>query len=176
MLKSEKEELIKELSEKFGKAQAAIVAEFTKMNVATVTDLRKKFREANVEYKVLKNTLAKRAAKGTSIEQLSDDFVGPVAIALAYGDVIAPAKIMSAFLKDKENVKIKSAVVQGQKTNAAGIEQLAKLPGLNDLRAKLAGLINQPATLLVRTLQAPHSQVARVIAARGEQLGGSQGE
>jgi large subunit ribosomal protein L10 len=84
---------------------------------------------------------------------------------------VAPAKILSDFLKDRENIKVKSAVIQGKKTDAAGIQALAKLPGIQELRAKIAGVINQPATLLVRTLQAPSSQVARVLAARQEQLG-----
>ena len=172
MLKSEKVELIKELNDKFSRAQTAIVAEFRKVDVATVTDLRKKFRVANIEYKVLKNTLAKLAAKGTSLEAVSDDFVGPIAVALSYGDdVVAPAKILSDFLKDRENIKVKSAVIQGKKTDAAGVQALAKLPGIQELRARIAGVINQPATLLVRTLQAPSSQVARVLAARQEQLG-----
>jgi large subunit ribosomal protein L10 len=172
VLKSEKVELIKELNDKFSRAQTAIVAEFRKVDVATVTDLRKKFRVANIEYKVLKNTLAKLAAKGTSLEAVSDDFVGPIAVALSYGDdVVAPAKILSDFLKDRENIKVKSAVIQGKKTDAAGVQALAKLPGIQELRARIAGVINQPATLLVRTLQAPSSQVARVLAARQEQLG-----
>ena len=81
MLKSEKEELIKELNEKFARAKTAIVAEFSKLDVETVTKLRKKLREGKVEYKVLKNTLAKRAAKGTPVEVISEDFTGPVAMA-----------------------------------------------------------------------------------------------
>jgi len=175
VLRSEKEELIKELNEKFSKAQAAIVAEFAKVDVATVTELRRRFRAGNVEYKVLKNTLAKRAAKGTSLEAISESFVGPVAVALAYGDVVAPAKILTDFLKDRENIKVKSAVVQGKKTDAAGIQALAKLPGLPELRAKILGVINQPASLLARTIAAPGGQLARVIAAREEQLKGQQG-
>lgn len=168
MQKSEKEQLISELNEKFSRAKTAIVAEFSKLDVATVTRLRKKFRDGGVDYKVLKNTLAKRAAKGTSLEVISDDFTGPVAVAIGYGDVVAPAKILQEFIKDLETIKIRSAVVEGKKVDAKGVEALAKLPGLPELRAKILGMLNQPAGKLVRTLAAPGQQLARVISAHAE--------
>src|SRR4051812_36491067 len=145
MLKSEKEVVIKELSDKFTRAKAAITLEFRKLDVATVTNLRKKLRDGGVEYKVIKNTLARRAAKGTSLEQLADDFVGPVALAISYSDVIAPAKILTDFIKDLETIKVRSGVVDGKKVDPNGIKALAKMPGLPELRAKLLGMINQPA-------------------------------
>lgn len=168
MNKSEKEQVITELNGKFSKAKAAIVAEFRKVDVETVTKLRKKLREGGVEYKVLKNTLAKRAAKGTTLEAISDDFVGPVALALSYGDVVAPAKILTEFIKDLESIKLKSAIIDGRKTDANGVKALAKLPGLPELRAKLLGMINQPAGKLVRTLAEPGSSLARVLLAKAD--------
>lgn len=165
MLKSEKEELIKELNEKFAKTKTGIVAEFSKLNVETVTKLRKKLREGKVEYKVLKNTLAKRAAKGTPMEVISGDFTGPVAVVLSYDDVIAPAKILSTFIKDMETIKVRSAVVEGRKVDAAGVKALASMPGLPELRAQILGMLTQPAGKLVRTIAAPGSQLARVIQA-----------
>jgi len=165
VLKSEKEELIKELNEKFAKTKTGIVAEFSKLNVETVTKLRKKLREGKVEYKVLKNTLAKRAAKGTPMEVISGDFTGPVAVVLSYDDVIAPAKILSAFIKDMETIKVRSAVVEGRKVDAAGVKALASMPGLPELRAQILGMLTQPAGKLVRTIAAPGSQLARVIQA-----------
>lgn len=168
MLKSEKEILIKELSDKFTRAKGVIVAEFNKLDVDTVNKLRKKLREGNVEWKVLKNTLAKRAAKGTSVEKVSDDFVGPVALAISYDDVVAPAKILATFVKGLETVKIRSGVIQGQKIDAAGVQALAKLPGLNELRSTILGMILQPATKLVRTINEPGASLARVIKAKSE--------
>ena len=165
MLKSEKEELIKELNEKFAKTKTGIVAEFSKLNVETVTKLRTKLREGKVEYKVLKNTLAKRAAKGTPLEVISSDFTGPVAVVLSYDDVVAPAKILSAFIKDMETIKVRSAVVEGRKVDAAGVKALASMPGLPELRAQILGMLTQPAGKLVRTIAAPGSQLARVIQA-----------
>lgn len=166
MLKSEKEALNKELNEKFGKATAVLVAEFRKLDVDTVNRLRRKLREGQVEWKVLKNTIARRAAKGTSVEQVSDDFVGPVAAAITYGDVVAPAKILAEFTKDLQSITIKSGVVQGQKVDAKGIQALAKLPGLPELRAKILGVINLPAGKLVRTIAEPANALARVLKAK----------
>jgi large subunit ribosomal protein L10 len=169
--KSEKEVMIKELTDKFSRATAAIVAEFSKVDVETVTRLRKKFRDSGVEYKVIKNTLARRAAKGTSLELVSDDFTGPIALALSYDDVIAPAKVLTEFTKDLETVKIRSGVVQGKKIDVNGVKALAKMPGLPELRAKILGMITQPAGKLVRTVAAPGGQLARVIQARADALG-----
>lgn len=171
MLKSEKEALIQELNGKFARAKTAIVAEFNKVDVATVTHLRKKFREGGVEYKVLKNTLAKRASKGTPVEVVSDDFTGPVALVIGYGDVVTPAKILSDFIKDLETIKVRSAVVDGKKVDANGVKALAKMPGLPELRAKILGMINQPAGKLVRTIAAPGGQLARVLQARVDAMG-----
>ena len=170
MLKSEKEAVIKELKAKFSRAKTAIAVEFNKVDVETVTKLRKKFRDGGVKYKVLKNTLAKRAAKGTSLELISEEFVGPVALALSDSDVIAPAKILTDFAKDLETIKVKAGVVQGKKVSPNEVKALAKLPGLPELRAKLLGMMNQPAGKLVRTIAAPGSQLARILKAREESL------
>jgi len=169
MLKSEKEVLIKELNDKFTRAQGVIVAEFNKLDVDTVNRLRKKLRDGKVEWKVLKNTLARRAAKGTSVEKISDDFVGPVAAAISYDDVVAPAKILAEFVKDLESVKIRSGVIQGQKIDKAGVVALAKMPGINELRATILSMINQPATKLLRTIKEPSGALVRVIKAKSEQ-------
>ncbi|MGQ0508343.1 MAG: 50S ribosomal protein L10 [Myxococcaceae bacterium] len=171
MLKSEKEVVIKDLNDKFSRAKTAIAIEFNKVDVETVTKLRKKFRDGGVEYRVLKNTLAKRAAKGTPVEALSDEFHGPIALCIGYADVVAPAKILTDFIKDMETLKVRAGVVDGKKVDANQVKALAKLPGLNELRAMLLGMITQPASKLVRTLAAPGSQLARVIGARAEALG-----
>jgi len=166
VLKSEKEVLIKELTDKFSRAKTVVVSEMRKVDVATVTRLRKKLREGGVEFKVLKNTLARRAAKGSSVEVLSDDFVGPVSVAVSYTDVIAPAKILADFVKDLETIKLRSAVVEGKKIDVNGIKALAKMPGLPQLRATILGMINQPATKLARTIKEPGSALARVLNAK----------
>jgi len=166
VLKSEKEVLIKELTDKFSRAKAVIVSEMVKVDVATVTKLRKKLRDGGIEFKVLKNTLARRAAKGNSVEVISDDFVGPVSVAVSYGDVVAPAKILMDFIKDLATIKVKSAVIEGKRIDANGVKALAKMPGLPTLRAQILGMINQPASKLARTIKEPGNALARVLAAK----------
>ena len=166
MLKSEKETLIKEMADKFGRAKAVILTEFKKVDVDTVNRLRKKLRDGGVEYKVLKNTLARRAAKGTMAEKIADDFVGPVSVCISYGDVVAPAKILTEFVKDMEAFKIRGGVIEGVKQDVNGVKALAKMPGLPELRAKLLGLFNQPATKLARTIKEPGGALVRVINAK----------
>jgi large subunit ribosomal protein L10 len=168
--KSEKEVAIKELNEKFARAKSAVLAEFSKLDVAAVTQLRKKCRDGGVEYRVIKNTLAKRAAKGTPLESLSDEFTGPVAVALGYGDVIAPAKILTDFAKGLETIKLRGGMLDGRKLDAQGVKAFAKMPGLQELRGQIVGLLMQPATRLARTIGAPAGQLARVLQARQEAL------
>ena len=170
MNRTEKEEVIGELHAKMAKARAAIVAEPKGLDVETVTALRKKLRDSKVEYRVVKNTLAARAAKGTPVEVVADRFVGPTALVMSYDDVVAPAKLLSEFMKDRENFTIRGAVVEGKLVDAKGVAALAKLPGLNELRAQILGMITQPATKIARIVGTPAQQLARVLGARKEQL------
>jgi large subunit ribosomal protein L10 len=168
--RTEKEQVIGELHEKMAKAKAAIVAEPRGLNVATVTELRRKLRDAKVDYRVVKNTLAARAAKGTSLESVSEKFVGPTAIVMSYDDVVVPAKLLAEFMKDRENFAIRAAVIEGKVIDAKGVQALAKMPGLQELRGQIAAMIAQPATKLARMIGTPGQQLARVLGARREQL------
>ena len=176
MLKrSEKEESIKDLAGRFAKVQVAIVAEFNKLDVFTVTALRKKCRDAKIDYKVVKNTLAKRAAKGTSIEKLEGILAGPTALVMGYEDPISAAKVLSEFMdkepKAKAAIKIRGGLVDGNVIDAQGVAALAKMPGLKELQATILRMINTPATQLARVVQAPGAQLARVIQARVDKEG-----
>jgi large subunit ribosomal protein L10 len=168
--RTEKEQVIGELHEKMAKAKAAIIAEPKGLTVAVVTDLRKKLRDAKVDYRIVKNTLAARAAKGTPVEPLAEQFRGPTALVMSYDDVVTPAKLLAEFMKDRENFKIRGAVVDGRVIDAKGVQALAKMPGLQELRAQIAMMIAQPATKLARIIGTPGQQLARVVAARREQL------
>ncbi len=170
MNRTEKEQVIGELHEKMAKAKTAILAEPKGLNVATVTELRKKLRDAKVDYRIVKNTLAARAAKGTPVEPLAEKFVGPTALVMSYDDVVAPAKLLVEFMKDRENFAIRTAVVEGKIVDAKGIQALAKMPGLQELRGQIAAMIAQPATKLARMIGTPGQQLARVLGARREQL------
>ncbi|HEX9289812.1 MAG TPA: 50S ribosomal protein L10 [Anaeromyxobacteraceae bacterium] len=171
MNRTEKEEVISQLHALMVKAKAAILAEPRGLDVATVTELRKKFRDAKVDYKIVKNTLAQRAAKGTPVEKLADKFVGPTALIMSYGDVVAPAKILVDFAKDREKFAIRTAVIEGQVIDAKGVQALAKMPGIQELRAAIANVIAQPAIRIARMLATPGQQLAQVLNARKDQLG-----
>ena len=171
MNRTEKEEVIGQLHEKMARAKAAILAEPKGLDVATVTNLRKKFRDAKVDYKIVKNTLAQRAAKGTPVEPLVEKFVGPTALIMSYDDVVAPAKILVDFAKDRESFAIRTAVIEGKVIDANGVKALAKMPGLQELRGTIAMMIAQPATKLARMIGTPGQQLAQVLNARKDQLG-----
>jgi large subunit ribosomal protein L10 len=168
--RTEKEEVINQLHAKMAKAKAAILAEPKRLNVATVTELRRKFREAQVDYKVVKNTLAQRAAKGTPVEALTAQFVGPTALVMSYGDVVAPAKILVDFTKDRDTLAIRAAVIEGKVIDVNGVKALAKMPGLQELRGTIASMIAQPAVKLARMIATPGQKLAQVVKARAEQL------
>lgn len=167
--KSEKEQAITELHDKLTRATVAIVATPKDINVATITDLRKKFRAQKVEYKVVKNTLAKRAAKGTAAEVLTDLFEGPCALIMGYEDPISPAKMLQEFIeKSKGKMDVRGGVLEGKKLGAKDVETLAKMPGVPELRAMLLGVINRPAQLLASILNQPSSGLVRVLEAHRE--------
>lgn len=170
MDRTQKEQMISELHSKMEAATIAIIAEYRGLDVATATDIRKTCREKAVEYKVVKNTLARRAAQGTSVEKIADSFKGPVVLILGQ-DPVTPAKVMADFAKGKEDkFQLKVAVVEGQAIDARGIENLAKMPGLEELRGMLVGMLNAPATKLARLVGTPGTQLARALDARRDQL------
>lgn len=169
--RTEKEKVIGDLHALMVKAKAAILAEPKGLDVATVTELRKKFRDAQIDYKVVKNTLAQRAAKGTPVEKLAEKFVGPTALIMSYADVVAPAKILVDFAKGNEKFAIRTGVVEGQVVDEKGIQALAKMPGIQELRGKIASAIAQPAAKLARIIATPGQQLAQVLGARKDQLG-----
>ncbi len=166
----EKEAAVVELHKKFAAAEVGILTQLGGIDVATVTELRRRLREANIEYRVVKNTLAKRASKGTLMEAVVDDFAGPVGVLLGL-DPVTPAKVLTAFLKSLTPeqagwLKVKAGVLAGKRIDAKGVEALSTLPSLDELRAKLLGLFTAPAQSLARVLQAPSVQMAQVISAR----------
>jgi len=167
--KSEKEQAITELHDKLTRAKVAIVATPKDINVATITELRKKFRAQKVEYKVVKNTLAKRAVKGTAAEVLSDLFDGPCALIMGYEDPISPAKLLQDFIeKSKGKMDVRGGVLEGKRLEAKEVVALSKMPGVPELRAMLLGTINRPAQLLASILNQTQSGLVRVIEAHRE--------
>ncbi len=132
----------------------AILIDYKGINVPQVTQLRTDLRKAKATYKVVKNSLAKRALKGTPFESLSSHFEGMTAVAYTKEDPVALAKALTAFMKSAPTLKIKAAVVQGQTIQAAEVAALATMPGKPELYAKLLFLLQAPMVNLVRVLNA----------------------
>ena len=168
MNKQEKKDAIDELHEKFARAKTAVITGYTGINVEQITTLRTMLRKSQVEYRVVKNTLARKAAEGTSLEPLKDYFVGPVGIALSYDDVVAPAKVLYEFNKIQAKLEIKVGVLDGKLLKQADVKALASLPSLNALRGKIVGLLQAPASKIARVLVAPAGQIARVMKAKAD--------
>jgi large subunit ribosomal protein L10 len=170
MQRTEKQEMVGSLRAKMEKASIAVALEYKNIDAEATVALRKKFRDAKVDYKVVKNTLAKLAAKGTSLEGLSSKLEGPSAIVMGYDDVVAPAKLLQEILKAQgEKLVVKAGVVQGNLVDAAGLKALASMPGLTELRGMIAAMINAPAARLVRLINTPGSQLARVLGEKSRQ-------
>lgn len=168
MDKKEKNQAIDVLHEKFLRAKVAIVTGYSGINVEQITDLRSKLRAAKVEYRVVKNTLARKAADGTELALLKDHFVGPVGLAIGYDDVVAPAKILAEFNKAQNKLQLKYGVLDGKLLQQADIQALATLPSLDALRGKIIGVLQAPASKIVGVLAAPGGQIARVLKAKSE--------
>lgn len=168
MRKDEKQGVIDELHEKFVRAKAAVITGYTGINVEQITDLRAKLRKSQVEYRVVKNTLARRASQGTPVELLKDYFVGPVGIAIGYDDPIAPARVLYEFQKVQQKLDLRIGMLDGKLIKQTEIKALATLPSLNALRAKIVGLLQAPASRIVGVLAAPGGQIARVVKAKAD--------
>jgi large subunit ribosomal protein L10 len=167
--RNEKAELIKTLQSTLSEAAAVVVTHQTGLTVAESSDLRGRMREAGAGFKVTKNRLTKIALQGTKYEDISDLFTGPTAMGTS-ADPVAAAKVLVNFAKENDKLTVIGGSLDGKVLDKAGVEALAKLPSLDELRAKLVGLLNAPATQVARVTQAPAAKLARVIQARADQL------
>ncbi len=148
-----KKQLVQELKEKIDQSQAVVLVDYRGLNVEEVTELRKKFREAGVEYKVYKNSLMRFAFKEAGLENFNEYLKGPNAIAYSFEDPVAPAKISSEFAKDHKNLEIKAGVVDGKIIDIDGIKNLADLPSREVLIAQVLGGLNGPISGFANVLQ-----------------------
>lgn len=167
MDRSQKAESVAFLTEVFNEAGAVVITRNLGMTVAQSTALRIKVREAGASFKVAKNSLAKIAAKGTAYEGMSDLFTGPTGIA-ASADPVAAAKVVVDFAKTNDKLEIVGGAMGSVLLNADGIKALATMPSLDEMRAKLIGLIQAPATKIAQLSTAPAAKLARVFAAYAE--------
>jgi len=162
--RTQKQETIAALHAAFNDAGLVIVAHQVGLTVAEVTDLRRKMRDAGCRFKVTKNRLARIALKGTQFENLDGLFKGPTVVAYSK-DPIAAAKVAADYAKASDKFKILGGSMGPVVLDENGVKALATMPSLDELRARLVGMIQTPATRIAGILQAPGGQVARVLAA-----------
>ena len=169
MNRTEKAELIETLQSTFNASTTVVVAHQVGMTVAESSDLRQKMRVAGAGLKVTKNRIAKLALKGTRYEDLDSIFTGPTVVGTSE-DPVAAAKILVEYAKENSKITIIGGSLDGKALDKSGVEALAKMPSLDELRGKLVGLVQAPAAKIARVMQAPAGKLVRVIKAREDQL------
>jgi large subunit ribosomal protein L10 len=168
--RTQKQALVESLREDFAGSVCLVVTHQRGLTVAEVTGLRRQIRGADARFRVTKNRLARRALEGTPFAELAPLFTGPTAIAFSR-DPVAAARAAVEFANRNAKLTIVGGGLAGRTLDAAGVKALATLPSLDELRGKIIGLVQAPATKLAGLLQAPAAQLARVLAAHADQPG-----
>ena len=159
----EKETTVKEIAEKIGASKSVFLTDFTGLNVQEISNLRKSFREAAVEYKVVKNTLTRLSVKSAGYEELTEYLEGPTALAFGLDDPAAPAKVIKEFTKKSDKLKVKACLFEGTLLGEDQLTDLASLPSREEMLGKLAGVLNAPISNLAFVLNGILSQVVYVL-------------
>lgn len=166
-----KQAIVQEIADKMKNAQGTVVVDYRGLNVEEVTELRKKARENNIDYKVYKNSMMRFAAKEAGVEGLLDVLVGPTAIAFCEDDPVAPAKLINDFSAEHKALEIKAGVVEGKVLDVAGVKELAELPPREVLVAKVLGGLNAPISGFANVLNANLKGLVVALNAIAEQKG-----
>jgi large subunit ribosomal protein L10 len=158
--KEQKAEQVELLTEKLKKAKVAVLTDYRGLTVSQIQDLRGKLRTGDVEYRVVKNTLARRAAEAAGAPALQSELEGPVAIAFGYDDLSAPAKLINEWVRQTRlKLDVKGGLVEGRVFSPDQVKQLADLPSRETLIAQLMGTLQSPVGQLVAIMQTPHQQL-----------------
>lgn len=165
----EKKRIADDLKERFEKSTIVILTDYKGLNVESMNALRRKLREANAEYQVVKNSLLVRASEGNDVALIKDQFKGPSAIALSYDDPVAPAKALTDFIKDNKNFEVKLGVLNGKVIDLDGIKALSALPTREVLLAQVLSTMNAVPTSLVTALSDVPRRLLNVLQAIKEQ-------
>jgi large subunit ribosomal protein L10 len=163
--RTEREQSIKELNAAFGKVKMAMIAEYRGLTVAEITSFRVKLRRAEARFTISKNTLARRAAVGTPLEVVRDQFTGPVGLLYTAGDPVAAAKALIEFLKENQKLVPRGGVLDGKPLSFEQARGLAELPSREVLLSRLLGSMQSPATGFVRVLSEIPAGLVRAIEA-----------
>ena len=162
----QKEETVTSLRETFAAANSVVVSHFNGLTAAEATQLRRQMAAAGAQFRVTKNSLARRALEGTAFDSLEDLFDGPTGVAFSK-DPVAAAKASVEFAKDSDHLVVVGGSLDGKRLSGEEVKALASLPSLDELRARLVSLLQRPATNVVSVMAAPQSQLARVFGAYG---------
>jgi len=165
----QKKSIVEDLHERFSKSKVLIVTDYKGLDVTTINALRRKLREVDVEYTVVKNSLMVRAAEDTDVDLIKESFKGPNAIAISYEDPVAPAKVLTDFAKENKKLEIKMGVMDGKVMDASAIQALSALPSKEVLIGQLLSVMNGVPTGLVRALNAVPAGFVNVLQALKDQ-------
>jgi large subunit ribosomal protein L10 len=168
-----KVEAIEEVREKLLRASALVITDYRGLTVDQLQDVRRRLRAADVDYVVVKNTLARRAADETGLDGLKPELVGPVALAIGYGDAVAPARLVNDYIKQTRRLAIKSGLLGRQVIDADSVKRLAELPGRDVLLGQLAGTLNHSVAQLAGAMQGAVQKLASGLEAYRRKLEGA---
>ncbi len=168
MLKADKVELLKNLREKISKARVLVLTDFRGLTMEQLNDLRQMLYDKNVEFRVVKNRITKRALKEEEQDTLDELLVGPTGIAFGYDDPVEPIKLLVEFRKNQEILQLKGGLMEGTKLDVAKLEQIAKLPTINEMYGRIVGSLKSPLLNVVWRLKSATGKLAWALKAVAE--------